>query len=424
MTSRTSQLHRINARMDAEIKADPFAYASTRRTLVFQNPGLIDLAAVTTLGVSVKDGDTPIGYFGTGLKFAIATILRGSGTFTLWRGTVAHRFGTEVDNVRGEPFEFVTMDGQRLGFTTQLGRNWKPWMAFRELASNCRDEGGRYFQGEDGWQVEPDHTTIVVGGQELLAVWPDRSSILLDTEPLFANEFVEVHPGNGGFVYYRGVRINEPARQTRFRYNVRTTLELTEDRTAKWEFEVDYAIERGIAAMNDRAMLREVLNCGEGYLEHHLDATRWTPSAEFREVAHELAMGAATNLRANPAAVREARKLALGQLEPGGGASLEPHQQKMLDRAASMLAGAGFNPHDFPVIVVDTLGPNIHGLAEKGRIYLSLLPFQKGTREVAATLLEEYAHLRSGQGDCTRGFQNWLFDQLLVQSERIAGEPF
>ena len=63
-------------------------------------------------------------------------------------------------------------------------------------------------------------------------------------------------------------------------------------------------------------------------------------------------------------------------------------------------------------------------MVHEGRIFLSLLPFQKGTREVAATLLEEYAHLKSGASDCTRAFQNWLFDQLLVQAERIGGEPF
>lgn len=190
-----ARIAHMNERVDADYKADPFGHA--RRSLVFQNPGLIDLDAVTTLGVSVKDGDTPIGYFGTGLKFAIATVLRNGGTLTLWRGKVAHHFATDAGTVRGEPFEFVTMDGKRLGFTTQLGRNWEPWMAFRELASNCRDEGGRYFDSGEGWEVREDHTTIVVHGQALLNVWPDRSTILIESEPLFANEFVEVHPGGG-----------------------------------------------------------------------------------------------------------------------------------------------------------------------------------------------------------------------------------
>ena len=42
--------------------------------------------AIRTLGVSVKVGDSPIGYFGTGLKFALATILRKGGEIVLKRG--------------------------------------------------------------------------------------------------------------------------------------------------------------------------------------------------------------------------------------------------------------------------------------------------------------------------------------------------
>ena len=76
--------------------------------IVFQNPGLIDLAAVITMGVSVKEGDTPIGFFGTGLKFAIATILRNGGGIELYRGGDKHVFGIEPGTVRGEAFDFVT----------------------------------------------------------------------------------------------------------------------------------------------------------------------------------------------------------------------------------------------------------------------------------------------------------------------------
>jgi hypothetical protein len=44
--------------------------------VVFENPGEIDAAAIRTFGVSVKEGENPIGFFGTGLKYAIAILLR------------------------------------------------------------------------------------------------------------------------------------------------------------------------------------------------------------------------------------------------------------------------------------------------------------------------------------------------------------
>ncbi|HEX4610447.1 MAG TPA: hypothetical protein VH092_19815, partial [Urbifossiella sp.] len=43
--------------------------------LVFSNPGAIDINLVKLLGVSVKDSDNAIGFFGTGMKYALACTL-------------------------------------------------------------------------------------------------------------------------------------------------------------------------------------------------------------------------------------------------------------------------------------------------------------------------------------------------------------
>lgn len=392
--------------------------------IIFQNPGLIDTAAITTMGVSVKEGEGAIGYFGTGLKFAIATLLREGCSITIYRGQEALSFTAEEQVIRDQPFQCVHMNGKPLGFTTMLGRNWKPWMAFRELASNCRDEGGEYWRGDEA-QTFADHTTIVVAGKAIMDVWAERSTIMLEGEPVYQNEYAEVREGVSQFIYYRGVRIFEAPRTTSHTYNILTPLELTEDRTAKNWYEIEFALERCIGSMDDRAILRRVLTCGEGYTEHHMNIPAYgNPKEVFREMAREIALGGALESNANPHAVSYARASAIKDMKPGDGVKLDPVQNKMLERSISMLEAGGFAVSDMPLIVVDTLGPNIHGMAKDGKIFLSTLPFQKGTREVAATLLEEFAHLKSGQGDCTRGFQNWLFDQLLVRSERAAGEPF
>jgi len=394
--------------------------------IIFQNPGLIDMAVVTTMGVSVKDGDEVIGFFGTGLKFSIATILRDGGSVTIWRGLEAHVLGTEKGEVRGEEFDFVTLDGQRIGFTTNLGRTWKPWMAFRELASNCRDENGRYWQiGEAEIAEIPVEgmTTIVAVGLD--EVWPDRTSIMLESKPLAAAESIEIHEGITPYVFYRGVRIHTSSRPFSHTYNILGQIELTEDRTAKNWYQVEQRIERGIGALEERPMLRRILTCGEMFSEHHMDVPAYgSPGPVFRDLARELAMGGATVKNANPKAVSMARASVVQDMTPGDSIELDPVQDLMLGKATAILSGAGFQVNEFPIIVLDTLGPNICGMAKDGKIFLSRMPFQKGTREVAATLLEEYAHLKSGEGDASLGFQNWLFDQLLVQAEKAAGEPF
>jgi len=44
------------------------------KPIIFHNQGELDIRAVTTFGLSVKKNDNPIGYFGTGLKYAIAAL--------------------------------------------------------------------------------------------------------------------------------------------------------------------------------------------------------------------------------------------------------------------------------------------------------------------------------------------------------------
>lgn len=397
--------------------------------LIFQNPGLIDVIAATTLGISVKEGESPIGRFGTGVKFSIAAVLRGGGSVVIWRGLEAFRFASERVESRGEDFEVVTMNGQRLGFTTQLGRDWLPWMAFREMASNCRDEGGRYWLFSEDGQMQvgalptPDLTTIVVEGLD--EVWPDRGTILLEGEPLWENEHGRAFEGINEFAFYRGVRIFKLPRPSQFTYDVAGTLELTEDRTAKNFWQLEMRVEKLLGGCTDPKLLRRALTAGNMFWEHHMDVPAYgQPSPEFRAAARELTLGAETVATLPPKVVESARQSAAEDLQPGDSIRLDVPRQQMLERATSMLIAAGFDVDSFPVIVADTLGAGIHGLAVDGKILLSPLAFDKGTRELAATLLEEFAHLRSGHGDCTRPFQNWLFDQLLIRVERAAGAPF
>jgi hypothetical protein len=393
--------------------------------MIFQNPGEIDIAAVTTMGVSVKD-EGAIGFFGTGIKFAIATILRNGGSITIYSGETAYHMGTERGEVRGEPFDFVTMNGERIGFTAQLGRTWEPWMAFRELASNCRDEGGEYFlDGEKPWETKKGATTIFVTCEAMQDVWPERHTVMLESKPIYENDVMEIHAGRSQYVYYRGVRVIKAPRPLAFTYNIKTRIDLTEDRTAKNWYYVELLIEQGTARCEEERITRAILTCGEEFQEHHMKVPDFAvPNETYRKVAREITLGAANNPNANPAAVSMARDFAVKDMKPGDSIPLSLTQKNMLQRSKEMLIAAGFDIDSTPVIVCETLGPNIHGLARDGSIFITGKPFEKGTREVAATLLEEYAHIKSGEKDCTRGFQNWLFDQLLCRIETFCGEPF
>src|SRR6185437_6468608 len=111
-------------------------------TVVFENRGEIDPIAIRTFGVSVKESENPIGFFGTGLKYALAILLRTKHRITIQSGERVLHVGTREAVVRGERFDLITLDGEPLGFTTQVGKTWAVWMAYRELYCNARDEGG------------------------------------------------------------------------------------------------------------------------------------------------------------------------------------------------------------------------------------------------------------------------------------------
>lgn len=392
--------------------------------IIFRNPGLIDLEVVKTMGVNVKEGDHPIGRFGTGLKFAIATILRDGGEIEIWRDGECHKIASQPTAIRGKDFDIVTLDGQPLGYTTALGRDWEPWMAFRELATNAKDEAGSYFLGSETTPPPSrGETMVVVHSPGIVAAYLERDAVLLESAPLYEDEILAIHPGETRYIYYRGVRVWEFAKPCRYTYNIIRDIDLTEDRTLKYLWDANSAISLGLRYCTDPEIIREVLLAGEDYHEHEL-AISGGGSEEFKTTTFSLTLGMQQQPNLNPAAARAARYQAMADMTPGASIALPGHHAEKYLRAKDILRAAGYPVHEMPIVIVDSLGAGIHGMAAHGKIYLAVNCFERGTREVAATILEEYAHLRTGHGDCTRELQNWLFDQLLTQIEARAGINF
>lgn len=212
-------------------------------TISFHNPGILHPASLTTFGLSVKDTTNPIGKFGTGLKMSIATILRLGGNIKIYtmdedKNKTTYNFTTSDDTIRGKLFSFVHMevrkhsyehldDSYSLGFTTELGKHWLPWMAYRELRSNMMDEGG--VMGET---YPAPYTDIVVDCPEVEETHARRAKFFLETVPLWKNDQMEIHPGREDpAIFYRGIRVAMPSLPCLYTYNILTEENLTEDRT-------------------------------------------------------------------------------------------------------------------------------------------------------------------------------------------------
>jgi hypothetical protein len=394
--------------------------------VVFENPGEIDAAAIRTFGVSVKEGDNPIGFFGTGLKYALAILLRTAHSVAVQSGTRKHRFALKDETIRGEKFQIVTMDRRELGFTTQVGKTWELWMAYRELYCNCKDEGGTAFIADQPPEPVAGQTRVIIGGDDFFAEHDRRSNFILLGEPMLKLENCEVHVGESRGVFYRGILVHRlpKAEVSRFTYNITRSVELTEDRTAKHPFMFPHMIAASILTADDESFLNDVLSLDNKFYEHHFDFkdTIWgsKPSQPFLQTVEKLTQHAAgrTSLSAQ-SVYRTAKREKLAPATT----TLVGVESEILAKAVKFCHRLGFSVDAYPIVVTDALGPNILGMAENERIYVSRLAFMQGTKRVAGTLIEEFIHLRYRYEDETRGMQDFLLDRLVHLGEQMQAEP-
>lgn len=108
--------------------------------LSLSSKGEIDAQALCLMGASVKDIGA-IGEFGSGLKYAIATLLRYNVPFEVWSGLRQIDISVKMESFRGETFGVIYIDGKATSITTRTGPKWHIRNAIREIWSNALDEG-------------------------------------------------------------------------------------------------------------------------------------------------------------------------------------------------------------------------------------------------------------------------------------------
>lgn len=278
--------------------------------IVFETPTVMDLRAITIMGVNSKpNSDNPIGYFGTGLKYAIAILVR-EGIEPELRindeGTeVRYKFAQARDEFRGKTFTFIHMfresirkNGKRawlrkpevLPFTTELGKNWELWQAFRELYSNTVDEGGSTFESDtvDNTLGEK-YTAIVVPGEAFLEEFKNRGDTFLTDEEVehcqHSTEAIEYIDRPSQYVYYRGLRVMELPKPSIVTWNLLDNIDLTEDRTVKYTWEVDNRIRSRLRNSTDSEFIEKILNADD----HYEESLNFNDGVEVSEVFRNVA---------------------------------------------------------------------------------------------------------------------------------------
>lgn len=274
--------------------------------IVFMNRGKLDMRALTLMGVSVKVGSSPVGFFGTGLKYSVAILLRTGHTVAIRTDGHLYHLTTSQGDFRGQSIDQIVLeadlDGHRtlLPFTTSYGSTWSVADAFRELWCNAHDEeDGEVIQIDDADALLPppgdDWTEIVVRGPEIDDAYTARWSQFLQPEAMRVHEdgHVEAIVSDAlstRTVYYRGIRVMEYQNDSAHTYNIMSHIHLTENRTLAYPWEVSRAVMRSVSESSDPAYIRAVLG-SSGHIERNID---WS---ELHEATAEFAQTAETMRR-------------------------------------------------------------------------------------------------------------------------------
>ncbi|WP_428491622.1 hypothetical protein [Rhodopila sp.] len=393
------------------------------RFVTFRNRGLIDVRAITTFGISAKDPNNtnPIGYFGTGLKYAIAVLLRHDIPITIMSGLDVYKFSVRRDIVRSKPFELVCMNGELIGFTTDLGKNWELWQAFRELYSNCVDEFGKTEADSDLAEPLEGVTQIIVESDKFVELFVNRSEIFIQGEPFEETEHAKIHGGQSNHIFYRGIRISTMHKPLMYRYDIQKHIDLTEDRTVKFSWQVSDSIVDTVLTSDDEEFIESILTAPDHTHESTLDFmdNRAVASDTFRKVAGELRRTRPD--KSNTSAMRLFER-DLKVVDKFKTFKPDQDEQAILTDAIDFLAKMGYYIDEYPIIFVETLGESTLAIAEDGKIVLTQKIFNMGRKMLALGLLEEFIHLKYGYTDCSRSMQSHLFELVVRLGETVTGQ--
>ena len=375
-----------------------------RNIVKFGNETEIEPEVWSTFGVSVKTGSNPIGMFGTGLKYAIAVLLREGRHIRITSAGREYAFDAVEKNIRGKAFNICRCNGKDLPFTTELGKTWELWQAYRELYSNCLDEGGE------------------LGAEDVTTIYAELSDIslsdiaLIDREPIFTSDSCDIYFGKSNRIYYRGFRAMDSGETCMFTYDIKSPTDLTEDRTIKHSFAAQNKIGNVWNRVKQRNLLEDLYLSSKDMYEQKLNFG--SLSDELIDVV-ESSKKIAGYKHAN---IYEAF-LALNRSGSRLPIKLSDHQQAVLDKAKSLAEKINF-PIMYPVVVTNDLSADVLGTADYKikTIFIAGRAIDQGVKQTIATLIEENLHLNTGLDDCTYNMQNHLFDIIVSQGLASVGE--
>jgi hypothetical protein len=423
------------------------------RFLKIQNDGVLDIRLVALMGGTTKANDKfKIGQFGSGLKYTLAFLFRNNLAFKIFAGTEEINIATEIEEIRGEVFEIICINGNRTSITTKMGEDWAAWMIIRELWCNALDEGGEARAITTECAGEENKTTFYIQvDQQIQAVIDSWHKYFIhEQEPMFDNHSFAIYPaGNHFCIYKQGVLIYENIeKKSVFSYDYKSAdiNELREFRGSP-SMVVTYCLH----ACNEKTAQYFLENVKEDHFEGDGKIMDYSWYVSFSEVwkkvignAKLIYQKALDNIKARGNTPDEAGLIvvpeviykALNKQFEGIGALyvaniigefLEQYDEKLekkIKQGLVILEACNYNLHpDLQFIYGHFEDKTVMAridMVEK-KIYVSAQLLQKPLFQIVAMLIEENEHFNTGLNDHTREFQQHFINlyarQLLATNQ-------
>jgi len=369
------------------------------------------------IGMSAKeDTSTAIGQFGSGLKYAIAVLLRNEHEFEIVTRDndveTIYKFDTSTKYFRGKEFQIVTCNGKELGITTDMGKHWELWMAYRELVSNTMDEGGIHMSSEEAM---PDGTSILVRGEDFYALLAMHNEYFIgDREVLHDTTIFNIYNGTGK-VFYRGVRVGKLDKQSFYDYESISQMDLTEDRTIRNPEQLKRRLGNMYTCYcEDRSLIKRVITLAEKHFEYDLD-WEWSWSETFSECVREIWLTKPTTLNDKIAKLFKTKQ----NDTTWETQDFTEDQEILLNAAKDFMLKAGYEITS-PVRLVINKDTNNLGFYHENIIYLTQKAFDKGLYELICGLFRMYMSQEGfGLTSLTSSkASDWLIEELITTKRR------
>lgn len=407
--------------------------------LKIQNNGELDIRLIALMGGTTKSGDIfKIGEFGSGLKYTLAFLFRNNLDFKIFVGETLVDISIETEDIAGEIFEIICINGHRTSITTKMGRDWEAWMIVRELWSNALDEGGAFKETTENIFGENGKTTfyIQISAEIKNVIMNWGNYFIHEIEPMFQNEEHAIYAGGDSLrLYKQGILIHEDKKVIGlFSYDIKnaTLNELREFRGV-----TNLEIVRALSKANPKVITHFLENITDAHYEGDMDynwyvsfASTWKETIGNAKLIHEEAVkiiesrGVAIDMTGTIVVPKSVYKFLSKEFEGIGSLRtadkinefFEIHDEKLIARikeGLSILESCGYFLHPELTFVCGVFG-NKSTLAQVDidakQIYLSERLIDCSLFDIVSMLIEENEHFRTGYNDHTREFQQHFID--------------